>query len=32
MQIAGQMVSLKADEMAVRMVYEWDTMWAAWMV
>jgi len=32
MQMADQMVASKADEMAVMMVYEWDEMWAAWMV
>jgi hypothetical protein len=30
--MAEQMVASKADEMAVMMVYEWVSMWAAWMV
>ena len=30
--MADQMVALKADEMAVMLVYKWDTIWAAWMV
>jgi len=32
MLMADQMVASKADELAVRMVYEWVAMWAASMV
>jgi hypothetical protein len=30
--MAGQIVALKADEMAVKMVYGWVVMYLAWMV
>ena len=32
LKMVDQMVASKADEMAVMLVYKWDTIWAASMV